>query len=334
MKIALFGAGVMGRIHARNINRSAGCSLAYVVDQDGDRAKELTASFGGHADTTIDRALADDTLEGVIVASSTDAHKVHVMAAARAGKALLCEKPVADSLDDARACHEAVALAGVVAVMGFNRRLDTVHQDLYRGIAAGEVGTVEMLRLVSRSASPPDPRSAAHSGGMIREKGAHFFDLACWLAGADPVEVSAMGGCLVDQRFADYGDVDTAILTLRLEGGVMVGFDFGRRTAYGVDELIEVFGSDGLLLADRQAVPRAIRRSGRDLIQPGLNQDWHERFAPTYVDELDSFVRAIRGDQTSLALMADGLRAQAISEAAIKALTERRTITVQSVWVA
>ncbi len=148
---------------------------------------------------------------------------------------------------------------------------------------------------------------------MIREKGAHFFDLACWLAcrlaGSDPVEVGAMGDCLIDPRFADFGDVDTAIVTLRLQNGTLATFDFGRRTTYGVDELIEVFGSDGLLLADRQPVPGAIQRAGARVSAPGLHRDWYQRFAPSYVDELAAF-----------------------AEAAIVALAERRLVAVEPVW--
>lgn len=141
-----------------------------------------------------------------------------------------------------------------------------------------------------------------------------------------------MGGCLIDPRFADYDDVDTAILTLRLRDGVLAGFDFGRRTAYGVDELIEVFGSDGLLLADRQPVPGAIQRAGAQVSAPGLNRDWYERFAPSYVDELAAFAAAVRGDSKVHASMTDGLRAQAIAEAAIVALREQRAVTIEPVW--
>jgi myo-inositol 2-dehydrogenase/D-chiro-inositol 1-dehydrogenase len=242
------------------------------------------------------------------------------------------QKPIADSLDDARRCVDQVDRAGVIAAMGFNRRLDAVHQDLHKRLAAGDIGKIEMLRLVSRSATPPAPETAAHSGGMIREKGAHFFDLACWLAGSDPVEVGAMGDCLIDPRFADFGDVDTAIVTLRLQNGALATFDFGRRTAYGVDELIEVFGSDGLLLADRQPVAGAIQRAGERVSAPGLHRDWYQRFAPTYVDELAAFAAAVRGEAKAHASMADGLRAQAIAEAATVALEERRLVAVEPAW--
>jgi myo-inositol 2-dehydrogenase/D-chiro-inositol 1-dehydrogenase len=332
MKIALFGAGTIGRIHARNISQSTTCSLACVVDTDRSRASDLCRLFGGRADKSISRALADDTLDAVIIASSTDAHKDHVLAAAEAGKAILCEKPIADSIDDAKRCVDATDRAGVVAAMGFNRRLDAAHQELFSRLTVGEIGRIEMLRLVSRSATPPPPEMSAHSGGMIREKGGHFFDLACWLAGSDPVEVTAMAGCLIDPRFAEFDDVDTAMLTLRLQNGALAGFDFGRRTAYGVDELIEVFGSDGMLLADRQPVSGTIKRAGAYISGPGLNRDWYERFAPTYVDELAAFVAAVRGDGDVHASMTDGLRAQAVAEAAIIALREQRSVAIGPVW--
>ena len=331
-KIALIGAGAIGRIHARNLSHSATCNLAHVIDFDRGRADEVSRLFGGRADDSLSVAISDDTVDAVIVASSTDAHKDHVLAAARAGKAILCEKPIASSLDDARYCVDEIQRAGVVAAMGFNRRLDAVHQDLHNRLSNGEIGKIEALRLVSRSAAPPAPETALNSGGMIREKGAHFFDLACWLAGSDPEEVVAMGDCLIDPRFADFGDLDTAMVSVKLQNGALAGFDFGRRTAYGVDELIEVFGSEGLLLADRQPVAGVIKRTGASILAPGLDPDWYQRFAPTYVVELEAFTAAINGKAEVHANMIDGLRAQAIAEATIIAIQERRVVAIDPVW--
>ena len=118
--VALFGAGVIGSVHAGNVAANSNCRLVHVVDQDIERAQRLATSRGGAPGSSIETALEDPDVAAVIIASSTSAHQEHVLACAEAGKALLCEKPVVDSLDGARACVDAVARAGVTAATGFN----------------------------------------------------------------------------------------------------------------------------------------------------------------------------------------------------------------------
>jgi myo-inositol 2-dehydrogenase/D-chiro-inositol 1-dehydrogenase len=330
--VALLGAGSIGVIHAQNLHDHPAFRLRFVCDVDLGRAEELANRFGGSATTSPEEAVGSDGVDAVIVASSTVAHRDNVLLAARAGRAVLCEKPVADSLDDALDCMSAAADAGIVAAMGFNRRLDASYMMLQEQVAEGAIGQVEMMRIVSRSDIPPAPESAALSGGMIREKGAHFFDLACWIADADPVEVSAMGACLIDPGFADYGDIDTAAITLRLASGALIALEFGRRTNYGYDEMIEAFGSGGLAASDRQATPGISVLSGAHWSSPGLHASWRERFAATYVSELDSFAGAIRGEQPVHATLADGVRAQAVAEAVIEALRTGHVTPIEPVW--
>lgn len=332
IRVALLGAGSIGALHAANLAAHPEFALTRVADTDLARAEALAARFGGGAHDEAEAAVAAPDVDAVIVGSSTDAHRDHVLLAARRKRALLCEKPVATSLEDAVACVAAVEAAGIVASMGFNRRLDAAYAALRNGVARGEIGAVETLRLVSRSDAPPPPESAARSGGMIREKGAHFYDLAAWIAGADPVEAVALGGCLIDARFADFGDVDTALIGLRLANGALASFEFGRRTSFGCDEMIEAFGADGLLIADRQPVAGARRLSGSAWTAPGLDPSWRTRFAATYVAELDAFAAAIKGEAAPHATLRDGLRAQAASEATLAALASGQATPIAPVW--
>ncbi len=329
---ALLGAGGIGTIHARNLAASEDFTLRHIVDLDEGRARRLAEAHGGQAGGDLAVALGDDAVEAVIVGSSTSAHEAHVLAAAEAGKAILCEKPIADSLEAARACIEAVARAGVVAATGFNRRLDAAHAALYDAVRGGEIGRVETLRLVSRSETTPAPESVATSGGMLREKGAHFYDLAAWIAGAEPVEVSGMADCLIDPGFADHGDVDTALLVVRFDSGALASFDFSRRAAYGYDEAIEVHGSGGLLESPRQRRDGPTLWKGEGAGTPGLDPSWYNRFEATYQRELAVFARAIRDGTPVHASMADGLRAQAVAEAARVVVAENRAIGIARIW--
>ena len=332
MELALFGAGVIGTMHARNIAAHQRCRLAYVVDPDKDRADRLARSFGGIADATVDAALGDDRVSAVIIGSSTAAHEEHVLACVAAGKAFLCEKPLADRLDRARACTEAAERSGLVSAIGFNRRLDSEYRAVFDRTRNGDIGNVEMVHVVSRSQAAAAPETVPLSGGLFREKGTHFYDLASWICGSDPVEVFAAGACLFDPRYADYGDVDTAALTLRLDTGALATFDFGRRTAFGQDELIEVFGSEGMLVTGRTRAGDQALYQGEHVIESGLYPSWSDRFAETYVRELDSFVSAITDGTPVHASLAAGLRAQVVAEAAIRAMAENRPIRIEKIW--
>jgi myo-inositol 2-dehydrogenase/D-chiro-inositol 1-dehydrogenase len=331
--IALFGAGTIGRVHARNVAAHANCELRYIVDQDLGRAEALAQAHGGRAVADIAPALADKAVDAVIVASSTSAHNAHLSAVIAAGKPVLCEKPIADDLGDARHCADAAAAAGLIAATAFNRRYDTSHRAVHDRIRAGEIGKVELIHIVSRTqAPPPPPASVRFSGGMLREKGSHHYDLAAWMAGAEPVEVFAAGDCLVDPGYADYGDLDTAALTLRFDSGAIATFSFSRRTAFGYEEMLEVFGSEGMLESRRQPRTGVALYKGGSIIEDGLHAGWYDRFGPTYEAELDAFLAAIEKRDAPYATLRDGLRAQAVAEAAIRSVRERKMVPIERIW--
>ena len=290
----LIGAGAIGRVHARNIAARADARLSWVVDCDASRGEALAGAYGARFSASAAGMLADPAVDIVVIGSSTDVHEAHLLASVAAGKAILCEKPIADSLDRAANCLAAARAAKVLAAIGFNRRFDVHHRAVFERVRAGEIGEVELLHIVSRSFEASPPAAAHRAGGLLREKGTHFYDLAHWMAGSEPVEVYAAGDCLFDAGYAEFGDVDTAALTLRFASGALATFSFSRRTSYGYDEMIEVFGSKGMLQSNRQR-PRGVSLyQGTAIVDDGIHPNWYERFAPTYVAELDALVAALR----------------------------------------
>ena len=328
----LVGAGVIGRVHAQNIAGRPDARLRWVVDTDAPRGNALATAHGARHSASIDAMLADPAVQVVVIGSSTDVHEAHLLACIRAGKAILCEKPLADSLDGARKCLDAARAANAIAAIGFNRRFDVHHRAVFDRVRAGEIGAVESVHIVSRSSEAPPPAAAHRAGGMLREKGTHFYDLAHWMAGSEPVEVYAAGGCLFDPGYAAYGDVDTAALTLRFASGALGTFSFSRRTTYGYDEMIEVFGSKGMLQSHRQRQRGVSLYQGDRVIDDGIHPGWYERFAPTYVAELDALVAAVRAGTPVEPSLADGMRAQAVAEAAVVSLIEGRPVAISNVW--
>jgi len=329
---ALIGAGAIGRVHAQNIARHPAARLRWVVDIDAPRGMALAAIHGASFTTSVDEMLGDRSVRVVVIGSSTDVHEEHLLACVRAGKAILCEKPIADSLERARRCLDAVHAAKLVAAIGFNRRFDVHHRAVYDRVHAGEIGSVETVHIVSRSSEASPPAAAHRAGGMLREKGTHFYDLAYWMVGSEPVEVYAAGGCLFDKGYAAYGDVDTAALTLRFESGALATMSFSRRTTYGYDETIEVFGSKGMLQSGRQRQRGVSLFQGDRIIDDGIYATWYDRFAPTYVAELDTLVDALRTGRAIEPSLADGMRAQAVAEAAVESLLQGRPIAIENVW--
>jgi len=332
IQFGLIGAGTIGRVHAQNIANHPQASLRWVVDNDRSRGETLAMAHGAAWFASLDDALTDKPVQAVVIASSTNVHEEHLLSCVRAGKAILCEKPIADGLDRAKACLDAARAAGVAAAIGFNRRLDVHHRAVYDRVRSGEIGPVETLHIVSRSSRSAAPEAAHRAGGMLREKGTHFYDLAFWMAGSEPVEIYAAGGCLFDQGYAAFGDVDTAALTLRFESGALATFSFSRRTAYGYDEMIEVFGAQGMLQSKRQRQRGVALYKGSNVIEDGMHAGWYERFAPTYVAQLDVFVAAVRDGGPVAADLADGMRAQAVAEAAIESVVQRKPIVIANIW--
>lgn len=329
---ALFGAGVIGTIHARNVWLHPDYQLIHVVDPMVDRTQKLTEQFGGSPSTTVGSVLEDDRVDVVIIASTTSAHEEQVLACAKAGKAFLCEKPISISLEGALNCIRAVEDSGIVTTMGFNRRLDYDYRSVFDRVRAGQVGKVEMIHIVSRSHQAPPHEALPASGGMMRTKGTHFFDLASWISASDPNEIYAAGACLIDKRFADYGEVDSASLVMRLENEALVSFNFSRRAVFGQDELIEVVGSEGMLQAGRQPTGTTLLYTEGAISTEGIHRFWYEQFKQTYSTELDMLVASLTESTPVHATLRDGLKAQAVAEAAIQSIAENRPIKIQKVW--
>jgi myo-inositol 2-dehydrogenase / D-chiro-inositol 1-dehydrogenase len=334
ISFALIGAGVIGQVHARNIAGCADTQLRWVVDVDASRGAALAAQYGATFSTSIDEMLADPSVQAVVIGSSTDVHEAHLLASVRAGKAVLCEKPIADSLDRAKNCLDAARVARVIAAVGFNRRFDVHHRAVYDRVRAGEIGAIESVHIVSRSSEASPPAAAHRAGGMLREKGTHFYDLASWMAGSEPVEIYAAGACLFNPEYAAYGDIDTAALTLRFASGALATFSFSRRTAYGYDEMIEVFGAKGMLESRRQRQRGVSLYRGEDVVDDGIHPTWYGRFAPTYRAELDALVAAIRTGAPMTPSLIDGMRAQAVAEAAVASLSQGKPVGIPDLWSA
>jgi myo-inositol 2-dehydrogenase / D-chiro-inositol 1-dehydrogenase len=316
IELALFGAGQIGSIHARGIAANPMARLKYVVDTRPEAAERIAAATGA---AIVDRAtaLGDPAIRGIVIASATDTHAEIAIAAAQAGKAIFCEKPIDLALDRVDACLAAVARAGIPFQIGFNRRFDPSFRAVRAGIDAGRVGTVELVVITSRDPAPDNEDYLRVSGGLFRDMTIHDFDMARFLLGEEPVEVFAAGSCLVDSVFARLGDFDTVMVVLRTASGKLCHINNSVRAVYGYDQRIEVLGSAGMLRAANRT-PTSLEYSGAD----GIVSDkplyfFLERYADAYAAELRGFVACIEEGRAPVPGAEDGRRAMLLAEAAL-----------------
>jgi len=327
INICQFGAGRIGAIHAGNIARHPDARLHMVVDVDRPAAESLASRYGAAVGDQA-AALADPAVDAVVIASATDTHADLVEAASRAGKAVFCEKPLDLDLGRAEACVVVAQECGVPLMVGFNRRFDPNFARLEQQIRDGRIGRLELLSIISRDPAPPPLDYVRVSGGLFRDMMIHDFDMACWLAGEEPVEIFAAAGVLIDPAIGEAGDVDTALVTLRLASGALCQISNSRRAAYGYDQRIEAFGSKGALRAEN-VIESTVAFAGADGVVSDKPLNFFlERYAEAYRRELDHFIDAIANRTPPLAGGADGVRALALAEAALRSLRTSRAVAV------
>ena len=315
-KVVLFGAGRIGRIHAANAARHPRIELAGIVDPVAASAESLARECNT-AVTSLDAAMSDPRIAGVIIASSTDTHLDYSVRAAAAGKAIFCEKPIDQDL--ARARGAAATLSGARLLLAFNRRFDPNFAALKAQLDSGRIGTLESLQITSNDPSPPPPAYVAVSGGLFKDMAIHDFDMARWLLGEEPVEVFAMGSCLVDAEIGKLGDIDTARTVLKTASGKLCVISNSRRSGFGYDQRIEAYASGGMVRADNVLESTVQVWSEAGAAADRFQNFFLARYAEAYVREMDHFADMLDGAPASVGY-ADGVAALALAEAAATSL--------------
>jgi myo-inositol 2-dehydrogenase/D-chiro-inositol 1-dehydrogenase len=324
LTISVLGAGRIGRIHAANIARNPAARLHGVADLDRTAAERLAAECGSRA-IDFDTAFAADA---VLIATPTPTHADFIERAAAAGKAVFCEKPVDLSAERVRACLAAVERAGIPLMVGFNRRFDPHFGALKRRLAAGDIGALEILTILSRDPAPPPATYVAASGGLYRDMMIHDFDMARFLMDEEPVEVFAVGSVRVDPAIGAAGDVDTAAVTLRTARGTLCQISNSRRATYGYDQRVEAHGAGGLLRAGNvTATTVELANAGGFTGDPAL-PFFLERYETAYRTELAAFIAAVGGGLAPKPDGIDGLKALLLADAAARSAETGRPVAI------
>ncbi len=317
LKVGLLGAGRIAGVHATAITSHPQSELTAVSDFYPEAAEKLAAQYGAVARST-DEIIADPEIEAVLIATSTDTHSDLMEAATRAGKAVLCEKPVDLSLERARACQNVVDATGRPVMIGFNRRFDTNFSALKQALTAGEIGKAELLSITSFDPAPPPVAYIKVSGGIFRDMMIHDFDMANFVMGSAPVSITATASSIVDPEIGAAGDFDTAIVTLHYAGGELAVIKNSRRAVYGYDQRVELLGSKGLLQAQNMLENTVVKSGTHGVTGAKPTYFFLERYMQAYKAEWSAFVAAITEGAALPVTLSDGVLALAMAEAATK----------------
>ena len=330
LKVGLLGAGRIGQVHAAVVAAHEGSKLAAVSDVYAPAAEELAAKYHAQVRSS-DEIIADDAINAVLIATSTDTHSDLIEAATQAGKAVMCEKPVDLSLERARACLKVVSVTGRPVMIGFNRRFDPSFAAIRDSLAAGQIGKAELLSVTSFDPAPPPVEYIKVSGGMFRDMMIHDFDMTNFIMGETPVSISASGACLVDPEIGRAGDIDTAVVTLSYADGKLAVIKNSRRAAYGYDQRLELLGADGLLQAQNMLENSVVKSTSQGVISAKPTYFFIERYMPAYKAEWAAFVAAVQeGDDMPVSLQ-DGVQALAMAEAAQRSFDTSKPVRLADV---
>jgi myo-inositol 2-dehydrogenase/D-chiro-inositol 1-dehydrogenase len=326
VRIGVIGVGRIGSMHAELLARRVpGASVAVVHDAFPDTARSVGGALGLPVAGSVEEVLAAPEVDAVAICTSTDTHADLIVAAAAAGKAIFCEKPVSLDLAEVDRALAAVEAAGVPFQIGFNRRFDPGHA----AVAAAEVGEPHIVRISSRDPAPPPLEYVKVSGGIFLDMTIHDFDMARFVAKSEVVEVFARGSVRIDPAFADAGDVDTAVIVLEHENGCFTTIDNSRQAVYGYDQRVEVFGAAGMAASENPLANAAIVRTADGMRAATLPYFYLERYIPSYLGEWQAFVSAVAGGTAPVVGPRDARAPLEIGLAAWESLREGRPCSLR-----
>ena len=331
VRLAVLGMGRQGQIHSKNV--------AYMIPEAelvcaSDISMERAAACPVQGIDLYDdyrKVLARDDVDGVVIATSTDTHEEVIRATAAAGKHMLCEKPIATTLEAIDGVLEYVATTGVKFMVAFNRRFDPTFKKVREMVADGSAGEPMIVNITSRDPKPPHLEYLKVCGGIFFDTSVHDFDMARYLAGHEIEEVYATGSVMVDERIGQLGDLDTTMITLRFANGAVGSINNSRQTGFSYDQRVEVCGKKKTVFGQNETPTRV------EYIDPeGTHSDVPlyfniERYPAAFLGEMQGFVDCMTNDTDPPATGRDGRIAVALSMAARKSYDEHRPVKLSEI---
>lgn len=332
--VGIIGAGRIGKVHTESIsNYVRNAHIKTVADpfMNDNTAAWLRSMGVENTCTDYHDILNDPEIQAVLICSSTNTHSPISLEAIAAGKHVFCEKPIDHDLGKIKQVVEALKGSNIKYQVGFNRRHDHNFAAVKQAINDGKVGDVHIIKITSRDPEPPSAEYAAVSGGMFLDMTIHDFDMVRFLAGCDAEEIYVQSAVLVDPAIGEAGDVDTAVITLKMENGAIAVIDNSRRAAYGYDQRAEVFGSKGMVATANDTLSTAVLSNADGVTGEKPLYFFLERYMQSFATEVKGFINAIENDTDTLVGVEDGLKPVLMGIAAKKSVLEHRPVKLSEI---
>ncbi len=333
LRIAVLGCGRIGRMHADNIAGHPRAVLAGVFDVHHPAAKEVSDRHGVTNFGAAEDVHASSEVDAVLIATPTQTHVDFIEMAVKAGKAILCEKPIDLSLARVDALKEQIAGSNVPIMLGFVRRFDPGHAAARQAVREGEIGELHQVIITSRDPGMAPDAYIESSGGIFRDMTIHDLDLARFMLGEEVTEVTAQGSRLVDPGLMERcGDYDTVVATLVTESGKQAVITNSREAAYGYDQRVELFGSKGMVISGNRRENLVTKHlAGATNVSAPLQHFFIERYSEAFKAEIGHFVDAVENGTEVPVGFEDGRLALMMADACFKSVAERRTVAISEI---
>lgn len=336
VKVGIIGAGRIGKVHVQSIcTQVPNAEVKMLADPFMNEETETWAKKMGVKAVTKDykEVLADPEIDAVLICSSTDTHSPISVEAIQAGKHVFCEKPIDHDVTKIKEVMDVLKNSKMKYQIGFNRRFDHNFEAAQKAVADGKIGDPHIIKITSRDPEPPCAEYVKVSGGMFLDMTIHDFDMVRFLAGCNAEEVYVEAAVLVDPAIGEAGDVDTAVITLKMENGAIAVIDNSRKAVYGYDQRAEVFGSKGMVAVTNDSSSSAVISNAEGVTGEKPLYFFLERYMEAYAKEIKCFIEAIENDtDTPLGVM-DGLYPVLMGLAAKKSLEEHRPVKISEITV-
>lgn len=335
LKIGIIGAGRIGKVHLESISYHVkNATVTAMADPFmNEETEKLIRSYGVSKVTKDYKDILNDKdIDAVLVCSSTDTHAAISIEAINAGKHVFCEKPVDHSIEKIQAVADALKEhPDIKFQVGFNRRFDHNFAAIRKAYDDGKIGEAHILKITSRDPEPPNPAYIKVSGGIFLDMTIHDFDMACFLTDSDVEELYVNSAVLVDLAIGEQGDVDTAIITMKMANGALAVIDNSRKAAYGYDQRAELFGSKGMVATSNDTVSSAVISNADGVTGEKPLFFFLERYMGSFSEEMRQFTEAVINDTEVPVGIHAGLQSVKIGLAARKSVEEHRPVKISEI---
>jgi myo-inositol 2-dehydrogenase/D-chiro-inositol 1-dehydrogenase len=329
--LGLIGLGRIGAFHADTLTNLPEISGLVVTDERPDVVAEVARKYGAKPVDSVEKLLSAG-VDGIVVAAATPAHAELALAAVDRGLPTFCEKPIASTAAESARVAEVIARSGVPVQVGYQRRFDAAFAAVKQAVDSGSLGTLHTVRSTTMDPAPPPMDYIKGSGGIFRDCAVHDFDVIRWVTGQEVVEVYATGSVQGDPLFTQYGDVDTAAIVVRFDGGALGVVSAARYNGRGYDCRLEVHGFDDTVVAGwDQGAPVRNADPANDFPTGQPHHFFMDRFTEAFRTELSAFVKVVEGGPIQGATVADAVEVAWIAEAATESLRRGAPVRIEEV---